>query len=91
MHEHVVFISRAYDLVIRKSLLAQVIVGLLAAFVLDGGMLARVVGVAVLAFWLCVALIIMRRPHEPTKFDLAFVLWGFWPVLGIAVLRQLLA
>ena len=84
-------ISPAYDRVIRKSLVAQVVVGILAALMLDGGETARVVGVAVLAYWLCAAVVIMRRPHEPTNFDLAIVHWGFLPVLAISMLRQALA
>jgi hypothetical protein len=88
MNDFGAVISPAYDRVIRKSLLAQVIVGLLAALMLDGGTAARVVGVAVLICWLCGAIVIFRRPHEPTKLDLAFFRWGFWPVLGIAMLRQ---
>jgi hypothetical protein len=91
MDEYGAVISPAYDRVIRKTLVAQVIVGVLAALMLDGGTTARVVGVALLAFWLCVIVVIMRRPHEPTRFDLAIVHWGFWPVLAIAVLRQALA
>jgi hypothetical protein len=91
MDDYGAVISPAYDRVIRKTLIAQVIVGVLAALMLDGGTTARVVGVAVLAFWLCAVVVILRRPHEPTKFDLAIIHWGFWPVLVIAAVRQALA
>jgi hypothetical protein len=91
MHDYGAFASPAYDRVIRRALLTQLIVGFLAALMLDGGTSARVVGVAVLGFWLCAAVVILRRPHEPTKFDLAIVHWGFWPILFIAALRQALA
>jgi hypothetical protein len=84
-------ISPAYDRVIRKSLVAQLIVGVLAALMLDGGKTARIVGVTVLAFWLCAAVVIVRRPNEPTKLDLAIVRWGFWLVLAVAMIRQALA
>lgn len=81
-------ISTAYNHVILRSLVAQLAVGCLAVLMLDGGVTARVVGVAALGFWLCVALVIFRRPSTPTKFDLAFVRWGFWPILAIALLYQ---
>jgi hypothetical protein len=91
MSENGAVISPIYDRVIRKSLIAQVVVGILAALMLDGGIAARVVGVAILAYWLCAAVVIMRRPHEPTKIDLAILDYGFWVVLGLAALRQLYA
>jgi hypothetical protein len=84
-------ISPAYSRVIRSSLASQLVVGCVAALVLDGGIMARVVGVAVLAFWLCVATVIWRRPLEPTMTDLALVRWGFWVVLAVAAMGQMLA
>lgn len=81
-------ISPEYDRVIRKSLVTQAAIGLLAALMLDGGTMARVVGVAVLAFWLCVAVVILRRPRKPTSLDLGMIRWGFWPVLIVGILRQ---
>jgi hypothetical protein len=83
-------ISAFYDEVVRKALFLQVIVGILAALVLDGGTMAKVVGVAILAFWICAIVIILRRPQNPTRADLEFIDWGFWPVLAVAALRQLL-
>jgi hypothetical protein len=91
MSERIAIISPTYDHVIRNSLIVQVIVGILAVLMLDGGIAARVVGIAVVAYWLCAALVIARRPHEPTKLDLEILRWGFWVVLGIAALRQLYA
>jgi hypothetical protein len=91
MDDYGAVISPAYDCVVRKSLIAQAIVGVLAALMLVGGITARVVGVAVVAFWLCAAVVIVRRPHKPTKLDLAIIHWGFWPLLAIAALRQALA
>lgn len=90
MSEARAVISSAYDVVIRDSLVVQLIVGVLAALMLDGGVLARVVGVAVLAFWLSAAVLVLRRPWKPSKFDLAFIQWGFWFVLAIASSRQLI-
>jgi hypothetical protein len=84
-------VSPLYDQVVRKALFTQVAVGVLAALVLDGGTMAKVVGVAVLVFWICASVIILRRPQNPTRVDLEFIDWGFWPVLGVAALRQLLS
>ena len=91
MEDYGAVISPTYDRVIRKTLVAQVVVGCLAALMLDGGTTARVVGVAVVAFWLGAAVVILRRPHEPTKLDLVIIHWGFWIVLAIAALRQTFA
>ena len=84
-------ISPAYDAPLRSTLLTQVISGCIAALILDGGTAARVVGVAVLAFWLCAAIILACRPFNPTRIDLAIMKWGYWGVLLIAILRQALA
>ena len=91
MSENGAVISSAYDRVIFKSVIVQVIVGILAVLILDGGIVAHVVGVAVVAYWLCAAVIIIRRPHEPTKIDLAILTYGFWVILAFAALRQLYA
>lgn len=91
MQDSRVIISSAYDTVIRKSLMAQIVIGVLAALLLDGGVTAWIVGVAVLAFWLCAGLVILRRPYRPTKVDLVAIQWGFWPVLLIAAMWQIYA
>lgn len=82
-------ISQAYGRPIRTSLICQIAVGLLASLALDGGVLARVVGVAILAFWLCLVVILVRRPRSPSKLDLRIVQWAFWPILVVAWLRQM--
>jgi hypothetical protein len=84
-------ISALYDEVVRKALCVQIVVGVFAMFVLDGGIMAKVVGVAVAAFWICASVIILRRPWNPTRADLEFIDWGFWPILAVAALRQLLS
>jgi hypothetical protein len=91
MDLHAAVISRSYDGAVRRPLATQLIVGIMAALVLDGGIMARVVGVAILGFWLCAAVIMVHRPSDPTRLDLALINWGFWPVLAIAALREILA
>ena len=80
-----------YDRVVLNSLVVQLILACLAGLLLDGGVMAHVVGVALLGFWLSVAILMIRRPLQPTKFDLAFIQWGFWPVLAVAVSVQIFA
>ena len=84
-------ISSVYDRPIRFSLVCQVAIGIIAALTLDFGVLARVVLVAILAYWLCVVVVVVRRPHNPSPFDLRIVRWGLWPVLVVACLRQALS
>jgi hypothetical protein len=88
MSETRIVISSEYDAVIRKALITQLVAGCLAAMMLDGGVIARVVGVAMLGFWLSVAFLVVRRPMKPSKVDLKFIHWGFWIVLVIASFRQ---
>lgn len=63
------------------TLIVQTVVSLFAILALDGGRLSRVVGVAMLGFWLVTAMILTRRPQCPKESDLAWIRWGFWPIL----------
>lgn len=81
-------IASLYDPIVRSALVPQLFIGFLALLMLDGGIMAKVVGVAVLAFWLCAGVLMVRRPMAPTQFDLAFVKYGFWIVLAVAAFRQ---
>ncbi len=82
-------VSPMYDRVVRQSLGGQLIAACLAGLLLDGGVMARVVGVALLGFWLSVGILMIRRPLQPGKVDLTFIRWGFLPVLLVAVLVQI--
>ena len=82
-------VSSMYDRVVRQSLGLQLITACLVGLLLDGGVAARVVGVSLLGFWISVGILMVRRPLQPTKYDLAFVKWGFLPVLLVAVLVQI--
>jgi hypothetical protein len=66
------------------ALCCQMVVGGLALLALDGGYTARVVGTAALAFWLATAIVAAGRPHNPKALDLAWVRWGFWPILAVS-------
>ncbi len=54
---------------------------ILAALLLDGGVTLRFCAAAALPSWLCTLVIILRRPQQPTNFDLAIIRYGFWAVL----------
>jgi hypothetical protein len=74
-------IAIGYRRAIFNSLILQVILGLLAMMVLDGGRIAHTTGIAVLAFWLGAATIMLRRPKMPTQWDLLLIRFGFLPLL----------
>jgi hypothetical protein len=78
--------AEAYRAPVKFAVLLQVGIGILCVLMLDGGVLARVCACAVLAFWAGAALILVRRPYEPTRFDLAMIRYGFVSVFVMAVL-----
>ena len=77
--------SEAYRAPVKFAVLLQVSIGVLCMLMLDGGVLARVCGCAVLAFGAGAALILVRRPFGPTRLDLAAIRFGFVPVFVMAV------
>src|SRR5882672_7415893 len=76
-------ISASYRRTIYDALILQVIFGLLAMMVLDGGHIAHTTGIAVLAFWSGAAVVIIRRPSAPTQTDLRLIRFGFPPLLVV--------
>lgn len=76
-------IAMSYRRTIYDALILQVILGLLAMMVLDGGHIAHTTGIAVLAFWSGAAVIMIRRPTAPTQTDLRLIRFGFLPLLVI--------
>lgn len=83
-----VVVSSKYDRAVLQSLGMQLVAGCFAGLLLDGGIMTRVVGVAMLGFGISVGILMIRRPLQPTKFDLTFIRWGFLPVLLVAALVQ---
>ena len=77
-------ISPSYKRPIGTAVVVQAIIALLASLILDGGTVARICGIALVAFWGGVAVLIWRRPHNPTKTDLALIQLGYFLVAGIA-------
>ena len=62
------------------------VLGVLSAFILDGGDTARICGIALFAFWAGATVLIWRRPHSPTRMDIQLLRFGYLPVLVIAFL-----
>jgi hypothetical protein len=55
----------------------------LTALVLDGGQMHRAFWVAFLGQWATVWIILLRRPMNPTPWDLAIVRYGILPLLAV--------
>lgn len=80
----VIPISDRYRSAIRFALVLQVPVALLFASLLDNGHLAKIGGYAMIGFWIGVAVIVSRRPRTPSPFDLAFIRYGYLPLVLVA-------
>ena len=80
----VIPISDRYRDAIRFAIVLQVPVTLLFASLLDGGHLAKVAGYAMVAFWVGVAVVVSRRPRTPSGSDLAFIRYGYLPLVIVA-------
>ena len=77
------FYAPEYNSVFLTALLIQVFFLVLSALLLDGGRMLRCVQVAVLSHWAATAIILFRRPKNPTQADLMIVKYAF---LGMIVL-----
>jgi ABC-type antimicrobial peptide transport system permease subunit len=69
----------------RLAFLQQVPISLLCALTLDGGLTARICGVAMLGYWVAVGWLVLRRPHLNSRTDLVFIRWGFLPLFAASV------
>jgi hypothetical protein len=69
----------------RASLLQQGAVLVLAALVLDGGRTFHAALIAAMAYWLGLAVVVVRRPSSPTAVDVFLVKYGFLFVLLIVL------
>jgi hypothetical protein len=73
-------VSRPYWPALRNALLLQSVLGMFTALLLDGGRSFTFFGVALLAHWIGIILIVARRPTTPTEFDLSFIRIGILPI-----------
>jgi hypothetical protein len=77
-------ISSSYRRPVFEALALQALLGLLSGLILDGGTTARICGIALIAFWGGVAVLIWRHPQTPTRTDINLVRFGYLPVVVIA-------
>jgi hypothetical protein len=73
-------ISPLYWAAFREAAFAQSLLGIPMALLLDGGRTFSFFIVALLSDWVCIILIVARRPMTPTKFDLSFIRIGILPM-----------
>ncbi|SPE54482.1 hypothetical protein SBV1_1890013 [Verrucomicrobia bacterium] len=60
-------ISPRYDNPIFEAVALQIVLGLLSWLVMDGGMVAQICGIALIAFWSGAVVLICRRPQSPSR------------------------
>ena len=74
-------ISPKYDSPIFEAVAIQIILGLLGLLILDGGAIALVCGIALVAFWGGAAVLIWRHPQSPSRVDIEFIRFGYLPLV----------
>lgn len=77
-------IAAKYDSAIYDALLLQIVLGILSAMILDGGVMAQVCGIALVAFWGGVAVLIWRQPQSPSRVDIGLIRFGYLPLIIIS-------
>jgi hypothetical protein len=79
-------ISPKYDSPIFEAIALQIVLGLLALMILDGGGIAQICGIALVAFWSGAAILIWRHPHSPSRVDIELIRFGYLPLIFISFL-----
>ena len=77
-------ISPRYRKPIFEAIGIQMLIGFLSLLFLDGGTIARICGIALIAFWGGAATLIWRNPQTPSFRDLQLLRFGYLPVVAIA-------
>lgn len=77
-------ISTKYDSPIFEAVSLQIVLSLLSLLVLDGGRVAQVFGIALVAFWGGATVLIWRHAKSPSRVDLQVIRFGYFPVLLMA-------
>jgi len=67
----------------------QLFLALISGMILDGGVLARLLLIASIAFWIGVVFILFRRPQTPSRFDLSYLRIGLFVILAICIASAL--
>jgi hypothetical protein len=66
-------------------LVQQLVVLGMASLILDGGMILQVFSYAAVAYWVCVAVIMIRRRRQLTPIDKIVIRIGFLAACAISV------
>jgi hypothetical protein len=74
-------ISPAYRSPIFEGLALQIPICIMAAMMLDFGQLAQISGMALVAFWGGVTVLIWRNPWSPSWMDIKLIRFGYFLVL----------
>ncbi|HEX8323268.1 MAG TPA: hypothetical protein VF595_05070 [Tepidisphaeraceae bacterium] len=75
----------SYRRAIWTAVVLQLFLTVFLSLILDGGKIASAGGCAMIAFWVGVTVILLRRPVSPNAVDLFFVRWGYIPLLLVAI------
>jgi hypothetical protein len=76
-------ISSKYDSPIFEAVAVQIFVAVFGLLLIDPEGLKQLFGIALLAFWGAVIVLIYRHPQSPSRFDLAFIRFGYFPVIAV--------
>jgi len=79
-------ISQKYDSPIFEAVALQLVLGFLALMILDGGGLAQICGIALVAFWGGTIVLIWRHPQTPSRFDIEVIRFGYLPLFFVSYL-----
>jgi hypothetical protein len=86
MRDRVLALSPRYREAIRFSLIQQLPWSLICALILDGGRMARICAISLIAYWTLALVMMSRRPFTPDSRDMAFLRWGFLPLFAVAAI-----
>jgi hypothetical protein len=79
-------ISPKYDSPIFEAVALQIVLGFLGFLVMDGGGVAQICGIALVAFWGGAVVLIWRHPQSPSRLDIELIRFGYLPLIVIAYL-----
>ena len=78
-------VSPAYRGALGLVATQQILLGILAGMVLDGGALGFLYLYALVAFWAGFFMMLVRRPRNPTRTDVFFIKWGTFMLFLISI------
>jgi hypothetical protein len=78
-------IAKEYTPAIRLASIEQVFLLFISALILDCGEMFRHFAIASIAFWAGTALILLRRPHTPTRTDIHLIQLGYFVLIAITL------